>query len=429
MKHFLYLFAAATLLAGSTVRAATAKAEDGAGEPTPSAPAPTDPIAHEIKALMAVLAARHIVVDPDAAQRAVVECVARTADPQARLLGESEFAHLQEERQGSDFHPGIRLSMTNATPRIAAVDTNGPAAVAGLMADDLIMAADGRALTNVTLVEATRLLRSHGTNAMELVVQRAGAALTVQVARALAPLPAIESAEKFPQNIGYLRLNGLYRDSGREIVSTLRGWAETGRFGFVLDLRGADGDDLSSVVAVGSLFAKGGDLLFAFRDHDDQDQGVYKAVEGDPLETPVMVLADGDTAGAAEALAAVLADSVRGALLLGSPTAGDALVREAVTLPGEDLLYITTRRLVTADGATYGGDVRVLPDIAVVAGAGIADGFEPEQSGDRREKLEVELSDRALRDRVRGDAALTRAVDVLLGLKALNIRASGVSSP
>jgi len=355
--------------------------------------------------------------------------VARAADPRARLLTPDAFAHLQQERAGLDYHPGVRLSMTNATPRIAAVDTNGPAGPAGLQVDDLLLAADGRSLTNVTLIDASLALRGHSTNALTLWVQRGGALLTVEVARALAPLPALESAEKLPRNIGYLRLNGLYKDTGREVVSTLRGWAETGRFGFVLDLRAAGGDDLASIVPIGSLFARGGDLLFTFRDLDEQDLSVHKAEEGDPLETPMLVLVDERTTGAAEVLAAVLADSTRGALLVGAPTGGDALVREALTLPSPDLLYISTRQLVTAQGARYSGAATVEPDL-VVTGRGVrADGFEADPEHDRRETLDVELTDRALRDRIRGDEALTRAIDVLLGLKALNIRASGVSSP
>ena len=46
--------------------------------------------------------------------------------------------------------------------------------------------------------------------------------------------------------------------------------------------------------------------------------------------------------------------------------------------------------------------------------------YEPDPRRDtRRKTLEQEKADRALRDRVRGDTALRRAVDVLLGLRAL----------
>ncbi|MCO6401440.1 MAG: hypothetical protein J5I99_09465 [Verrucomicrobia bacterium] len=63
-----------------------------------------------------------------------------------------------------------------------------------------------------------------------------------------------------------------------------------------------------------------------------------------------------------------------------------------------------------------------------ISGRGDSGGFEPEPGPDRRAKLAEEATDRALRDRVRGDAALQRAVDVLLGLKALNIGVGSVLS-
>lgn len=415
----------------ATVRAQTDEepapvAEEPAPAAAPAAPAaPANPLVADLNTILAILEAKQITVDPAAARRAVYECIARTTDPEARLMSTQEYDHLREEQQGLDYHLGIRLTMSNATPCIHAIDSERP----DLRVGDLIVAVGNRAMTNLTLVQASRLLRGHTNETLQLTLLRPGAGLTtVSVTSALSPVRAIEVAEKLPQNIAYLKLNGLYKDAGRELVSVLRGWAETGRFGFVLDLRGADGDDLASVIPAASLFATGGSLLYALRDLDDQDLNVAKASEGDPLDTPVMVLVDERTAGAAEVLAAALSDSVRGALLLGTPTGGDAMVREALPLPQGELLYITTRRLVTADGEVYAGSVRVQPDIVVDPRTPDGPDFEHEAGPDRREVLEVELGDRALRDRIRGDAALKRAIDVLLGLKALNIRAGGVSS-
>ena len=46
-------------------------------------------------------------------------------------------------------------------------------------------------------------------------------------------------------------------------------------------------------------------------------------------------------------------------------------------------------------------------------------------SSGKKVASDQEKEDRKLRDRVRGDAALRRATDILLGLKALNIRGNG----
>ena len=134
---------------------------------------------------------------------------------------------------------------------------------------------------------------------------------------------------------------------------------------------------------------------------------------------PVMVLIDGNTGGAAEVLAAVLSDSVRGAMLFGRPTRGDFLVRETITLPDEMMIYLTTRRLETGDGTVYTGAKGVYPD--VVVDRETTEATQPRRSM-RTEVVDEEIEQEKLYHQIRGDASLRRAVDVLLGLKALGIR-------
>jgi hypothetical protein len=78
--------------------------------------------------------------------------------------------------------------------------------------------------------------------------------------------------------------------------------------------------------------------------------------------------------------------------------------------------------LVTADGAVYGGSEKVEPDILVEPEAETFVDVEPPTLTRKRETIEEELEDLQLRNRVKGDSALSRAVDILLGLKALDIR-------
>lgn len=398
--------------------------------PAPAVPrTETEQLAAEVEAALHALAKGHFALDPGTASGPAIEAAVRTLDPAARLLSAEEAAHRSDEASGRDYGFAVRLAMTNGQPVVVELTAAAPEATAGLLPGDVLRAIDGVATTNLTLPAALTLLRGDAATTARFVLVRSGAVRTNEGVRALMNLEAVEAAEKLPRDLAYMKVNGLYgAEAGRQVVSTLRGWAETGRYGFILDLRGAGGDSLSAVETVGSLYARGGSLLCSFRDRQDQDVSVHKAMEGSPLDTPVMVLVDGATCGAAEVLAAVLADSVRGALLIGAPTAGDPLIRDVVALPGGRLMYLANRRLVTADGAVYDGRAGLTPDVAAGAPATAVDYYEAENLPDRRATLPQEVEDRALRDRIRGDPALRQAVDVLLGLKALNIRANGVSS-
>jgi hypothetical protein len=98
-------------------------------------------------------------------------------------------------------------------------------------------------------------------------------------------------------------------------------------------------------------------------------------------------------------------------------------LREALTLSDGSIAMLATRKLVVANGDAYTGREAVEPDILVRAGAGYVEPEpEPPILTDQRLVSAGEIETRQLRLRVAGDVALTRAVDVLLGLKALNIQ-------
>lgn len=246
----------------------------------------------------------------------------------------------------------------------------------------------------------------------------------VELKRTPVELQAVQAADELGMGLCHLKLNGLFAGSGKEIVSVLRGWSASGRAGVVIDLRGAGGGDVASAAEVASLFASPGTLLFSFRNSQDQDLDVHKAPAGVPLNVPAMVLTDERTEGAAEVLAAALAGSARGVMLIGTSTRADPMVRDAVNLPDGQQLYVVTKRLLVADGKSHNGREGVKPDIVVDSAMAAAEEYVPDTpaAGAKAELTAEEKEAKALRERINGDTTLRRAVDVLLGLKALNIR-------
>ncbi len=414
-------------IAAALCAAALLNLASAGGQPveTPPAAPPSHPVVEDLDRLLRALASNGIPVRADTPRGPLYECLARTADPAARVLATPDYERLAQERAGRDFGVVFTVTLSNAVPCVA---SPAGAASAGLQAGDRILAIDGTPTTNVTLSDAIALLRGHTETGVTLRVERDdGSTATAVVARALAALPAIELAEAWPRRLGYARVNGFYAGSATAATALVRGWADAGYAGGVLDLRGAGGESIGDTAAFAGLFASPGSVLFSFRDAEENDLGSHKAAGERPLDLPLMVLVDETTHGAAEVFAAAAFDSLGGLLLVGRPTRGDPAIRSGLPLPGELVLYIATRRLVTGNGSVLDGRAGVEPHLAVERAAR-AD-YEPPPGPDRRTRLEEEDGDRALRDRVRGDAVLQRAVDVLLGLKALNIKPGAVSSP
>lgn len=383
----------------------------------------------ELSDVLGVLQAHHLPVDEAAARHAASEALLRSVDPAARLLTAYDSEHLQDERNGRDYHVGLTFTMSNGWPILTAIWSNAPAARLSLEPGARLVAVDGESARDRTLPAIMAVFRAHTNDTVHATFVQGGQTNEVELTRALLPLDPIALSEDLTVGLSYVAVNGFFAESGRTLAALIRGWSEMDRAGAIIDLRGADGRDLDSVVHVASLLADRGDVLFTLRDAQDQELEVYKAGESDPISMPIMALVDGDTRGAAEVLAAVLADSVRGAMLIGSTTRGDPEVREILDLASGDRVLMATRRLVTAQGRVFDGHEGVVPDIAVAPAAAVQEFEGDVGGGDRRAVLDEELADRALRERTRGDVPLRRAVDLLLGLKALNIHRDGLSSP
>lgn len=378
-----------------------------------------------LDAFLAEMASRGLVADPEAVSAAAIEAIARTLDPGSQLLDDAGLASLRERETGHAPGFGLRLSLSNGVPIVREVASNSPGAAAGMLPGDTLLRFDGKPLVDRPLPDITGLLRGGSTQAVDFVIRRnddSGAVTQrLSAARASLPLHSLETAERLPGDIGYVLLNGLYPDAGKDAVMRLREWSETGAIGVILDLRGAGGADVDAAMSIAALFCPAGSLVCTVRDRDDQDLAVHRCDETSPIDVPAILLIDEQTHGLAEALAGSLRDAADRVLLVGQPTAGDFGIREVVELPTGHHIRIATRKLVTVTGATFDGREGVTPDVAVDARRGAPPAYDPEPVAGRREVLSEEWEDRSLRQRTRGDRALQHAVDILLGLDALGL--------
>ena len=225
---------------------------------------------------------------------------------------------------------------------------------------------------------------------------------------------ALDAVELWPEGLAYLKVRGLFEGSGEEIESHLR--ALEGRTGVILDLRGSDGADWASVIRLASPYHCPGDVLFVLQDLNRSNVSTHVAIGAGDLHVPLLMLTDRGTMCAAELLAA-LCRGAPGIMLLGAPTHGDARVRDLLDLPDGRSLYIATRKVLVEDGSAY-DDRGVQPDIRVAPLASLDTPFAG-SAGHGRPPSAKTTRDRDLMMRVDGDAALRRATDILLGIRAL----------
>jgi len=221
--------------------------------------------------------------------------------------------------------------------------------------------------------------------------------------------------ESWPERLSYLKIKGLYRGGGQEIMGHLRTLVEGD--GVIMDLRGTDGNDLEAVVALASPYYDAADVLFRIENRAGALVESRTALEVAPVRTLLMVLIDRDTRCAAETLAA-LWNGRPGIMLIGEPTRGDACIRELLPMPDGRFLHIATKRIVPGRTGAYEAK-GVRPDVAVDArGGGVTPLVHVQGSGRPLSAKSVE--DRDLMMRVDGDPVLRRGTDILLALRAMD---------
>jgi hypothetical protein len=154
---------------------------------------------------------------------------------------------------------------------------------------------------------------------------------------------AITRTNCFENAFGYLRIARVEPGLARALGEALTGLSTNRLEGLVLDLRYASGWDYAQVAPAADWF------LADERPLVDWGAGVRKSTaRTNAFTQPVVVLMNGRTAGAAEALAAALRET-RAGLLIGTRTAGEASVFKEFPLSNGERLRVATAPVLVGD--------------------------------------------------------------------------------
>lgn len=173
------------------------------------------------------------------------------------------------------------------------------------------------------------------------------------------PLHRRNYAERRIDDILYLKIvafNNYTLASAKETLQNNR----TAK-GIILDLRGSPGGLLSAAVDIADLFLDGG-IIVSVQGRSEKPVRFYNSKEGNELsKAPMVVLIDGETASAAEVLAAALQDQGR-AKVVGTLSFGKGSIQELELLPNNSEMALTTAYFYTPSGRRLHRQ-GVIPDI------------------------------------------------------------------
>lgn len=275
----------------------------------------------------------------------------RTLDRFSRYADPSDAVELKAEREGFG-GIGVDLEGHPEGARIAGVDPGRPAAAAGLLVGDRIVAVDGEAVAGAPARQVERLLRGPIDEPVDVVVIRIGLPEPMEI--------RVGRTRIVPDTVFFTRLgdHAVIRVSGfnkrtskrlSEAVAQARGEIGPSLGGIILDLRGNPGGLLDQAVDSADLFLDAGLISRTDGRHPESAQR-FDAEPGDiAAGLPLIVLINGAAASAAEILGAALQDHGR-AVLIGMNTFGKGTIQDVRNLPNGGELYITWARFVAPSG-------------------------------------------------------------------------------
>lgn len=192
----------------------------------------------------------------------------------------------------------------------------------------------------------------------------AGVAYLSNVARAEGEcaLAATPIARWLPGGVALVRLGLLSSHVDREVFVALDRLGALLRAPLILDLRGCPGGDGRAALRLAGAWLPRGTIMLLERDADGDDEPV--PARGEPCHAGALViLVDGETASAAELVAATLQFHGR-ARVIGARTYGKATAQSAVIDRAGALQYATVAELRLPDGAPIHGR-GVTPDVSI----------------------------------------------------------------
>jgi hypothetical protein len=184
--------------------------------------------------------------------------------------------------------------------------------------------------------------------------------LIMRLPRGVMLLPAKENApaeaptvfynEIIGGHIGYVRVGSLTAANLQALDKSVANFAAKNVNALIVDLRASPATtDLPLAAEFAKRFCPKGKTLFTLRKPVGHQDRVFSSDRDPAFRGLIMVLTDGDTTGAAEAIAAALRFYNK-ALLIGQVTSGRAAEYSDLPLPSGKILRVAVTEMVSPDG-------------------------------------------------------------------------------
>lgn len=258
---------------------------------------------------------------------------------------------------------GVLVAKDEATGGLAilAVYPGSGAEEAGLLAGEVILAADGEDITALSFEEAAdKLTRQEGESARLLILGTDGTEREVTVKASLVVVSPVRHA-LLDGNVGYVAIDNFEAHAAERFIAAVEELMEQGAGMFVFDVRDNRGGRVKELVDILDYLLPEGEIFVSV-----SADGKEKVLTSDEkhLDVPAVVLVNARSYSAAEYFAAVLQE-YKYAAVVGTRTTGKNRSQNTFLLPDGGGLHISTGEYLTPGRVSLTETGGLTPDVYV----------------------------------------------------------------
>lgn len=273
-------------------------------------------------------------------------------DPYSTYYTSEELEEVKESTEGIYYGIGAYVGIDNATKycKITGIIPNTPAEEAGLLAEDIIYEVDGTSTYEMLTTDVVALIKGEENTQVMLTIVRKGETdyLEIPVTRRAVEAPTVTyRMQDEEKKIAYIQIAQFDTVTSGQFEEKLLRAKEDGMKALILDLRNNPGGTLDSVVKIGNMILPKG--LIVYTEDKNGNRKEYSCEGNTPLDVPLVVLVNDNSASAAEILAGAIKDYKLGTLL-GTTTFGKGIVQRLFSITDGSAVKLTVSHYYTPNG-------------------------------------------------------------------------------
>ena len=282
-------------------------------------------------------------------------------DPYSRYYTAEDYGEEDKENEGGYVGLGIELSRNmDGYAQISGVYEGSPAWKEGLLEGDLILGVNDEDVTELELSEIVEKIRESGDEITIQILRDEEEYLEYTLSLGQVTFFSV-SQQMLGSSTGYIEITEFTNATPAQFSDALEAVRAAGADRLIIDLRGNPGGVMEAACDTLRLILPKGLIVYT-QDKDGGREEEYCDGET-PLELPLVVLVDRDSASAAEIFAGAVKDYGIGTLV-GTKTFGKGIVQTIRQLTDGSAIKLTTAKYFTPNGNDIHGE-GIEPDVKV----------------------------------------------------------------